>query len=67
MYRMSPFLDCYEKGTCYKCKCFLDGNITLDLLCDEDLTHHPDCPLLEGLIVVIQEERGKLSIGYTYK
>lgn len=61
-----PFLDCYEQGTCYQCKCFLDESIKVECHCDHK-TYPSDCPLKSGMIVTIIETDGKLVIGRDYQ
>jgi len=49
-----PFFDCYERGTCYKCRCSLldkelsncvDGE-------DQESSIDPDCPLRKHEVIV---------------
>ena len=61
-----PFFNCYEQGTCYECKCFLDKSIEVEYHCDHK-TYPLDCPLKNGMIVIIKEIDGKLIIGKDYR
>ena len=61
-----PFLNCYERGTCYICKCFLDETLNLDEHCDNK-TAHLDCPLRDGRIIVVKVKNGHLLIGEKYQ
>jgi len=61
-----PFLDCYEKGTCYECNCHLDNDVNVENHCDHK-TYPPDCPLRNGMVISIKEEDGKLVIGKDYQ
>jgi hypothetical protein len=58
-----PFINCYEKGSCYECNCFLDDSIELDDYCDNK-TSPEKCPLKTGLIVIVSMSRdGDLLMG----
>lgn len=61
-----PFLDCYEKGTCYECNCFIDDSIKVENHCDHKTI--PDkCPLMTGLRVTISASKdGELLVGNGY-
>ena len=61
-----PFLDCYEKGTCYECKCSLDESIYVECHCDNK-TYPSICPLRNGMVITIKEMDGKLIIGRDYQ
>ena len=61
-----PFIDCYEKGACYKCKCFLNKTLNLEKECDNK-TYHINCPLLDGRVVVIRVQDNHLVIGRDYQ
>jgi hypothetical protein len=56
-----PFLDCYERGTCYECKCFLDKTMKIEHFCDHG-GHPLNCPLLDGRTVAVWAEKGMLKI-----
>lgn len=61
-----PFLDCYEKGTCYQCNCFLDTTLNLNLHCDND-TAPLDCPLRDGRIISVKIKDDHLVLGRDYQ
>ncbi len=61
-----PFLDCYEKGSCYQCYCFLNKTIDLDDHCDHK-TYPLDCPLLDGMVMEIKVIDGNLLIGHDHQ
>ena len=61
-----PFLSCYERGTCYQCKCYIDGDIDIQDHCDCK-TCPSECPIKNGMIITIEEQDGKLAIGRSYK
>ena len=61
-----PFLDCYEKGTCYQCKCYLDNDLKLEDHCDYK-TAPTNCPLLDGRIISVRVEDDNLVIGMDYQ
>ena len=64
------FLNCYEKGTCYNCKCFLgkytDEEVDVTSHCDNK-TYPSNCPLANGMISTFWAEDGKLHIGQSFQ
>lgn len=61
-----PFLDCYEKGTCYKCSCYLNKTLKLEDHCDYK-TAPTNCPLLDGRIMMFKVKDNQLVISMNYQ
>jgi len=49
-----PFFDCYERGTCYQCRCSLLDKELFNCVDGEDQESSidPDCPLRKHEVIV---------------